>query len=211
MTAQFTTASLSGTVADQSGASVPGAKVTVQNADTGFTQATFTGSTGDYLFARLPIGKYKLAVEKSGFTNYIQSGIQLSVSQTATQAVTLSIGGVSQDVSVTGDASLVTTQSASISQVVNERQIVDLPLDGRQVQSLVFLSAGIADATSHYCGSNCEGGTYPGEQYAKANGTFSESINYQMDGVAYNDTYVNTNLPFPNPVPSRSSASREPT
>src|ERR1700736_3901977 len=72
-----------------------------------------------------------------------------------------------------------------------------LRLDGRQVQQLVFLSAGITDATSHYCGSNCEGGTYPGEQYAKASGTFSESINYQMDGVAYNDTYVNTNLPFP--------------
>src|ERR1700736_3901975 len=49
-----------------------------------------------------------------------------------------------------------------------------LPLDGRQVQQLVFLSAGITDATSHYCGSNCEGGTYPGEQYAKASGTFSE-------------------------------------
>jgi hypothetical protein len=196
---QFTTASLSGNVVDQSGASVPDAKVTIQNIDTGFSQTISTGPAGDYLFPRLPVGTYKLTVEKGGFGTYVQSGIQLSVNQTATQAVTLNVGAVAQQVAVTGDASLVTTESATVSQVVNQRQIVDLPLDGRQVQQLVFLSAGVTDATSHYCGSNCEGGTYPGSQYAKASGTFSESINYQLDGVAYNDTYINANLPFPNP------------
>ncbi len=197
--AQFTTASLSGNVLDASGAAVPGAKVGVVNLETGFTQAVITGSTGEYLFPRLPVGSYKLTVEKEGFSTYTQSGIQLAVNQAATQAVTLNVGSIAQQVAVTGDAALVTTDSATVSQVVNQRQIVDLPLDGRQVQQLVFLSAGVTDATSHYCGSNCEGGTYPGEQYAKANGTFSESINYQMDGVAYNDTYINANLPFPNP------------
>jgi hypothetical protein len=196
---QFTTASLSGNVVDPSGASIPDAKVTVQNVDTGLTQAVNTGPSGDYLFPRLPIGNYKLTVEKGGFTTYVQSGIQLAVNQTATQAVTLNVGAIAQQVAVTGDASLVTTESATVSQVVNQRQIVDLPLDGRQVQQLVFLSAGVTDTTEHYCGSNCEGGTYPGQQYAKANGTMAESINYQMDGVAYNDTYINTNLPFPNP------------
>jgi len=199
LAAQFTTASLSGNVVDQSGAAIPDARVTVQNVDTGFTQTVNTGPAGDYLFPRLSVGKYKLTVEKEGLETYVQSGIELAVSQTATQKVVMTVGAVSQQVTVTGDTSLVTTQSAAISQVVTERQIVDLPLDGRQVQQLVFLSAGITDTTAHYCGSNCEGGTYPGEQYAKASGTFSESINYQMDGVAYNDTYVNTNLPFPNP------------
>lgn len=199
LAAQFTTASLSGTVADQSGASVPDAKVTVQNTDTGFTQTVNTGAAGDYLFPRLPVGKYKLTVEKEGLQTYVQSGIELTVSQTATQKVAMSVGAVSQQVTITGDASVVTTQSATVSQVINQRQIVDLPLDGRQVQQLVFLSAGAVDTSEHYCGANCEGGTYPGQQYAKVNGTFAESINYQMDGVAYNDTYVNTNLPFPNP------------
>ncbi len=162
LAAQFTTASLSGVVVDQSGASIPEAKVTVQNTDTGFTQAVSTGPAGDYLFPRLPIGKYKLTVEKEGLQTYVQSGIELDVSQTATQKVVMNVGAVSQQVTVTGDTSLVTTQSATVSQVVNQRQIVDLPLDGRQVQQLVFLSAGVTDATSHYCGSNCEGGTYPG-------------------------------------------------
>ncbi len=196
---QFTTASLSGTVVDPSGAAIPGAKVTVQNTDTGFTQSVSAGPAGDYLFTRLPIGNYKLTVEKQGMTTYVQSGIKLDVSQAATQQVTMRLGAVSQEVTVAGDTSLVTTQSATVGQVINERQVAELPLDGRQVQQLVFLAAGVTDTTSHYCGSNCEGGTYPGEQYAKASGTFSESINYQMDGVAYNDSYINSNLPFPNP------------
>jgi hypothetical protein len=196
---QFTTASLSGTVADITGGAIPDAKVTVQNADTGFTQTVASGATGDYLFSRLPVGNYKLTVEKQGMTTYVQSGIRLEVNQAATQKVTMTVGAVSQEVSVAADASLVTTQSATVDQVINERQVVELPLDGRQVQQLVFLAAGVTDTTAHYCGSNCEGGTYPGEQYAKASGTFSESINYQMDGVAYNDTYINANLPFPNP------------
>lgn len=196
---QFTTASLSGNVVDQTGASVPDAKVTVQNIETGFTQTVNSGPAGDYLFSRLPVGKYKLTVEKAGLTTYVQSGIELAVNQAATQRVTMTVGAVSQAITISENTSLVTTESATVSQVVNQRQIVDLPLDGRQVQQLVFLSAGVTDATSHYCGSNCEGGTYPGSQYAKASGTFSESINYQLDGVAYNDTYINANLPFPNP------------
>ncbi len=199
LAAQFTTASLSGNVTDASGASVPDAKVIVSNVDTGFTQQVTSGAAGDYLFPRLPVGSYRLTVEKAGFATYIQSGIQLAVSQASTQAITLTVGAVTERVAVTGDTSMVTTESAAVSQVVNEKQIADLPLDGRQVQQLVFLSAGMTDASSHYCGANCEGGTYPGEQYAKANGTSAESINYQLDGVAYNDTYINANLPFPNP------------
>jgi len=197
--AQFTTASLSGTVVDTTGASVPDARVTVANVDTGFTQSVVTNSIGDYLFPRLPVGKYSLTVEKSGFTTYVQSGIGLVVNQAATQPVTLAVGAISQQVAVTADATLVTTESATVNQVVTQKQILDLPLDGRQVQQLVFLSAGVTDATTHYCGAMCEGGTYPGEQYAKTNGTAAESINYQLDGVAYNDTYINANLPFPNP------------
>ena len=199
LAAQFTTASLSGNVIDQSGAAVPDARVTVQNTDTGFSQTVNTGPTGEYLFSRLPIGNYKLTVEKEGLTTYVQSGIQLAVSQAATQNVTMTVGAVSQQVTIAADTALVTTQSATVSQVINQRQVVDLPLDGRQVQQLVFLSPGITDASTHYCTTNCEGGTYPGEQYAKANGTSSMSINYQMDGVDYNDSYINANLPFPNP------------
>ncbi|HEY7305530.1 MAG TPA: TonB-dependent receptor [Bryobacteraceae bacterium] len=196
--AQFTTASLGGTVLDSSGGVVPGARVTAQNTETGFRQTAVTDATGTYLFSRLPIGTYKLTSEKEGFTSYVQSGIQLTVNQVATQNVTLNIGSITQQVAVSADTSLVTTQSATLSQVVNERQVVDLPLDGRQVQQLVFLSAGITNTSSRYCLVNCEVGVYPGQQYAKANGTSVGSINYQMDGVSYNDVQLNASLPFPN-------------
>ena len=112
LAAQFTTASLSGTITDQSGAAVPGAKVTVLNTDTGFTQSVSSGPAGDYLFPRLTVGKYKLTVEKEGLQTYVQSGIELAVSQTATQKVVMSIGAVSQQVTVTGDTSRIPASRA---------------------------------------------------------------------------------------------------
>src|SRR5271167_3552343 len=120
---QFTTASLSGTVVDQTGAAVPDAKITVRNSDTGFAQTVTSGPTGEYLFSRLPVGTYKLTVEKAGLSTYVQSGIVLEVSQASTQKVMMTIGPVAQQVTISADASLVTTQSATVNQVINERQI----------------------------------------------------------------------------------------
>ena len=65
--------------------------------------------------------------------------------------------------------------------------------------------------TSHYCGANCEGGTIPGQQYAKVNGSISNGVNYQMDGVDNNDTYINVNLPFRTPTRLRNSTFRPAT
>lgn len=184
---------------DPSGGVVPDAIVAVENAGTGFKRTTTTGSTGEYLFPSLPVGNYQLSVKKQGFTTYVQSGITLTVNQTASQRVQLQVGAVAQELTVTADTALVTTQSATLGQLVNQQNIVDLPLNGREVQQLVFLAAGTTDVTGHYCGANCEGGTLPGQQYAKVNGSISNGVNYQMDGVDNNDTYINTNLPFPNP------------
>lgn len=199
LSAQYTTASLGGTVVDQSGAAVPEAGVTVENTATGFTQKTSTDATGAYLFPRLQVGPYNLRVEKTGFTTYIQKGIILTVNQAASQPVTLQVGTVTQEVTVAATAELVNTREATVGQAVNEQSIVDLPLNGRNAQGLVFLAAGVTNVTEHYCGVNCEGGVYPGEQYASISGAGSNGVNYQLDGVDHNDTYINTNLPFPNP------------
>jgi hypothetical protein len=77
--------------------------------------------------------------------------------------------------------------------------VIDLPLNGRQVQSLVFLAAGTTDLSARYCGVNCEGGTYPGQQQAGVSGSGPGGVNYQLDGAGHNDVYLNANLPFPNP------------
>jgi len=197
--AQFTTASLAGTVADPSGAFLPGSQVTVRNVDTGFTQTISTDPSGSFLFSRLPVGTYELTVEKAGFTTYVQSGIQLTVNQTATQTVTLQVGQVTEQVTVEANAELVTTRSATVGQLVNQRLVVDLPLNGRGAQSLVFIAPGTVNLTSRYCGVDCHGGVYPGEQVAGVNGAGSAQVNYLMDGTDHNDTYINMNLPFPNP------------
>jgi hypothetical protein len=197
--AQYTTASLSGTIVDPSGAAVPAATVTVQNTQTGYTRTMKTGISGDYLFPALPVGEYTLTVVKSGFETYMQKGIILTVNRAATQRVTLKLGAQTQEVTVSSNAPLVTTNSAAVGQLVNEQNIVNLPLNGRQAQSLVFLIPGANDVTDQYCGVGCEGGAYPGAQYANVNGGGANGVNYQMDGADNNDTYMNTNLPFPDP------------
>jgi hypothetical protein len=197
--AQFTTASLSGTVLDPSGAAVPAATMTVQNSETGFTRTTKSGNGGDYLFPVLPVGEYTLTVVKPGFQTYAQKGIVLTVNRSATQMVTLKPGKETQEVTFTADASLVTTSSAAVGQLVNQKSTVDLPLNGRTTETLVFLLPGANNVTNNYCGAGCEGGVYPTEQYADVNGGGPNGVNYQLDGTDNNDTYMNTNLPFPDP------------
>jgi hypothetical protein len=199
LAAQFTTASLDGTVLDPSGGAVPQATVTVRNTGTGVIHTAKTGSDGHYLFPALPVGTYSLTVEKTGFRPYVQSGIELSVNQAATQAVVLQVGRMTQQISVSGSPPLVTTQSPTVGQLVDQQSIVNMPLNGRMAQSLVFLVPGANDVTNYFCGVGCEGGAYPGEQYAAVNGGGPNGVNYQMDGADNNDTYMNTNLPFPDP------------
>ena len=197
--AQYTTARLAGAVADNTGSAVPGATVTVVQSATSYKQEAKTGAAGDYLFPSLPVGDYQLTVEMSGFTTYVQNGIILTVGRAATQNVTLQVGSVRQQVTVQANASLVTTDDPSIGQLVDEKSMQSLPMNGREAQQLVFLVPGAVDVSEQNCGSNCEGGVLPGEQYAKVNGGGANGVYYLLDGVDYNDTYINTNLPFPSP------------
>ena len=197
--AQFTTATLGGTVTDSTGAVTPSAEVIVRNVNTGFTQNTTSDSSGGFLFSNLPVGAYELTVKKQGFTEYVQAGITLTVNQTANQNVTLQVGQVSERINVEANAELVVTRTATNGQLINQQRVVDLPLNGRGAQSLVFLAAGTVDLSSKYCGVGCHGGVYPGEQVAGVNGADGANVNYQLDGTDHNDTYINMNLPFPNP------------
>ncbi len=197
--AQFTTASLTGTALDSSGATLPQVQVRVRNVDTGFTQDITTDATGAFLFPRLPVGTYELRLEKSGFSTYLQSGIRLTVNQVANQTVTMQLGQVSEQVTVQGDTELVVTKTAANGQLIGQKSVVELPLNGRGAQTLVFLAAGTVNLTSRYCGENCHGGVYPGEQTAGVNGAGSAQVNYQLDATDHNDSYINMNLPFPNP------------
>jgi outer membrane receptor protein involved in Fe transport len=197
LSAQFTTASLNGVIVDPSGAAVPGANISVRNTETGFESTTTSGEAGLYVFPRLPVGSYSLQVEKEGFSTYVQEGVVLTVNQSATQNVTLRVGEVSEKVTVEAGVDLVTTGTSTVGQLVDERRIVDLPLNGRRAQSLLYLGPGTVDVDQ--IRSLGYGGVYPGEQLANVNGTGLGQVNYQLDGAGHNDTYLNLNLPFPNP------------
>jgi Carboxypeptidase regulatory-like domain len=197
--AQDTTASLQGTVSDPSGAQVADAKVTVVNRGTGESQVGTTNSEGVFSFTRLPVGEYNLAVEMSGFDRYQQSGLQLNVGQAAVANVALRLGNVGTEVEVSANVGLVDTRTFTSNQLIEEKQVTDLPLNGRNAQSLLNLSAGTVDLARNGCVICGQGGVYPNEETASVNGSADTQINYQMDGVSHNDTYVNASLPFPNP------------
>ncbi len=197
--AQFTTASLSGVVADSSGAGVAGATVVAVQEETAYTQTASTTSSGEYILPSLPVGTYQLTVTMEGFQTVTQKGIVLAVGQSVTVPFRMQVGSVQQNVTVTADASLVTSDSPTLGQLISEREVAGLPLNGRYAQQLVFLVPGASNVTANYCAANCEGGVFPDQQYAKINGAGANGVSYQLDGANYNDTYINTNLPFPNP------------
>jgi len=196
---QYTTARLSGTVQDNTGAAVPGASVTVEQTATGYQQQVKAGVVGEYLFPSLPVGDYQLTVSMTGFNTYVQKGIGLTVGQAASQKVILTIGEVTQQVTVEANSNQVTTDDAAITHTIGQKSIESLPLNGREAQQLVFLVPGAVDVTAQNCGVGCEGGILPGEQYAKVNGGGANGVYYLLDGVDYNDMYINANLPFPSP------------
>jgi hypothetical protein len=197
--AQYTTASLGGTVRDSSGAAVTDARVAVRNTETGFSQSAQSDVTGSFLFSRLPVGNYELRVEKAGFSAYVQSGMQLTVDRMATQNVALQVGAVNEQVTVQAGAELIETRTAVAGQLVDEKRIIELPLNGRRPERLVYLAAGTIDLGRNSCQICGHGGVYPGEETAGVNGAGIYQVNFQLDGASHNDTYINVSLPFPNP------------
>jgi hypothetical protein len=197
--AQFTTASLGGTVRDSSGGAVPDAAVNILNVATGFTLDVRTNGTGAFLFSRLPIGSYLLRVEKQGFSAYVQDQIALTVDQSANLSITLQVGQLTDEVTVSGSSELVPMRTATGGQLIGEQQITELPLQGRRPERLMYLAAGTVDLGRNACRICGQGGVYPGEETAGVNGTGQGQVQFQLDATSHNDTYLNTSLPFPNP------------
>ncbi len=178
--AQDTTAVLEGQITDSSGGVVPGAAVEAVSARTGYTRAQRTTNTGAYHLL-LPIGDYELRVNASGFAPYVNSGINLTVSQTARLDVQLRIAKEKDVVNVTADAPLADTASTVIGNVVTTRELVDLPLNGRNFTQLGLLQPGAAPLTAGL--AEAGGSLRAGQAYA-VNGQRPESNNYLLDGVS---------------------------
>src|SRR3954470_15341615 len=141
---QTATGTIIGTVSDHTGAVVPNAKVTVVNIATAARTEVATNAEGDYAAPLLPPGNYGVSVSAAGFKGYEQKGIRLQVQQQARVDIVLQVGALTESVEVTGDAAIVEATTSSIGKVVDSKRIAELPLNTRNVYSLVNLTPGLA-------------------------------------------------------------------
>jgi outer membrane receptor protein involved in Fe transport len=179
LAAQQITGSIRGTVIDPSGAVVQSAAVTAQQAETGLTRSASTDRDGAYVLVELPIGHYQIRTEAKGYQKYLQEGISLDVNQTATVNVHLKLGAETQQVEVKADAQLVQSTVSSLGQTVMEREILDLPLDGRNFSQLGLLQPGVVPLTPGLLQAG--GAARAGQAYA-VDGQRPESNNFLIDG-----------------------------
>ena len=142
--AQENTATITGQVLDSSGAAVVGATVTARNVQTGLERKVITNESANYTLPLLPIGNYDLTSEKEGFAKLLQTGIVLQVDQHARIDFTLKVGATTNTVQVTAEVPLTQTDSSSSGAVIDNRKVVELPLNGRQFYSLALLTPGVA-------------------------------------------------------------------
>jgi hypothetical protein len=188
--AQVTTADLVGTVRDNAGAVVRGSKVTLTNDATGVSRTVMADEDGNYIFTSLQPGRYSLSVEAAGFRRVERTGVELQVNQRAQIDFDLQVGQVGDTVQVTGAPPLLESQSSVLGSVIQEQQVQDLPLNGRNFVQLAILSPGVSGASFGMKGTIMSGSRpddlRPGTELF-VNGNRESSNNYLYDGIDNND------------------------
>lgn len=168
---------ISGVVKDPSGASVPNATVTALNTESNAPRTTTTGDDGAYRFPALPVGQYNVKVKIVGYETEIQMGVTLDIAQEAVVNFALEVGSVEQQVLITSEPPRVDTTSSSLGHLVDNEQIVELPLNGRNFIDLTLLQTGITQFQNNNFGTN---GLYG--QFYSSNGAPLRSNTYTLDG-----------------------------
>ncbi len=187
-------AALSGTVSDQSGARVSGASIVAENEDTGAIRTTLTDSAGRYQLSALPLGHYELRVDRTGFAEEIRTGINLVVGEDAGVNLVLRLGTSSQQVSVSGDAPIVSVAAADISGLVGEREVKDLPLNGRSFDELLTLSPGVVNFTAEKTGGIGVSNSTVGNNFAVSGNRPQQNL-YLLNGVEFTGAAENNMQP----------------
>jgi len=187
-----------GAVTDPQGLGVAGAQVAVAEAATGLQTRTTASQDGLFTIPALRPTVYNLTVTANGFKTFNQSGITLRADEALTVNAKLQLGASAEKVTVTEDAVQVDTATSTISQVVDTRRVVDLPLNGRNAAALTVLAPGVVAAPND---SSDQGQTktFPVVVTISANGSRANVTDYMLDGGNNVDEYTNVNLPFPFP------------
>lgn len=187
-------AGITGTVTDQSGAVVSSATVAVKSVDTGATRTVITDDSGLYRVYSLPVGQYEIRAQKQGFTDEIRKGVQLLVGQTASVDLTLRAGAASEAVTVNADAPLVSVTTKDISGLVGERQIRDLPLNGRSYDQLVTLNPGVVNFTWEKTGGIGVSNSTNGNNFAVSGNRPQQNL-FLLNGVEFTGAAENNMQP----------------
>ncbi len=177
--AQQISGNIRGTVSDSTGAVVQSAAVTAKQMETGLARTAITDSSGAFLLVELPVGHYSLEIAAKGFQKYLQQGITLEVNETANVPVRLAVGTETEHIQVMSDAQLIQTTSSSLGSVVDQSELENLPLDGRNFSQLGLLQTGIFQLTA---GLKEAGGSLRDGQAYSVNGQRPESNNFLIDG-----------------------------
>src|SRR6058998_320369 len=192
-----TDGSISGVIRDASGAVIPGAMVTVTNPATNQVRSAISNEAGVYNFPVLQPGKYNIKVELPGFRTITQNDVELQVQFAARIDFTLQVGDVSQTVEVEGAAALIATENATVGTVIENKSIVEMPLNGRNFLQLVSLSPNVSYGFSDSTQAITRQGGQRAQQNISVAGQRSEFNHFTLDGVENTDVNFNTYVFLP--------------
>ena len=187
-------ASLSGAVKDATGAGLPQATVSVKNVETGTERKLLTDESGRFSAPSVPIGHYQVTAAKEGFSSQTRTGIELVVGQSAVVEVTLAVGELRQVVTVEEAPQPVTLSTESVSGLVSERQVKELPLNGRSYDQLVTLNPGIVNYTAERSGGVGSSSSSVGNMFAISGRRPQENV-FLLNGIEYTGASLINNTP----------------
>jgi outer membrane receptor protein involved in Fe transport len=183
-----------GTVTDPSGAGVAGARVEAVSVERGTTRSGTTSAIGDYLFSAMPIGVWEIRVSASGFEQFRRQAVTLDANQNVRVDAALTVGSITQQVTITAEAPAVESRTATMGTLIEERRLVDLPENGRNVIALAALLPGVSDVSASQ--------TFTGDRNGPTvsmSGTKNNFNLFLFDGQDYLAVFRNTGLNFPPP------------
>jgi len=193
--AQSQSGTIVGTVTDQAGAVVAAAEVRLANEATGFVRTVTTNESGQYVASSVPTGSYSIQVAQPGFRKLVRNGVQLTAADTLTVDLQLTIGNVQESVEVTAEAPLLQAQTATVSSLVDNQRIVEMPLNGRTFTQLLRLSPGAYTGSS----GNLTNSPYAmrGDVNISVNGSSAQNNTYLIDGMANRNLWLSTLIMVP--------------
>src|SRR6202140_2300479 len=187
-------ASIQGTVSDSSGGAIPGVAIRIKNLETGAERNLITDEAGRYDAASLPVGRYELRAEKTGFRSEKKTGISVVVGQRETVPLVLQVGDVRQIVQVEAAPTVVAVTTEDVSGLVGERQGKELPLNGRSYDQLITLNPGVVNYTTQRAGGIGTSNSVVGNMFAASGRRPQENL-YLLNGVEFTSASEINNTP----------------